>query len=521
MMVSTRRLDIEGLRGLAVLFVVLYHAFPRAVPGGYIGVSIFFTISGFVVTASSIDDGIEASLFYSRRLSRIWPAAGLTLVICSVVVTVIRERAVSSVNSAIASSLGVGNVYFWLTEDKSYFGLGVERPLLHFWSLAIEEQYYFVLPLLLRACHRDVVFLTLICLSWGAAVLYQSHAMTYYLLPFRLGELLAGSLLHLHMIKSRTALTFDGVVSFVSIDGVVSFVSIVFLCACSLYWLDANTLYPSMVVVGPTIATCLVMRVDSSNVVNRIILSNPLFLFLGRISFGLYLAHFPILSLLRTHGHGDNVYVLMVALFVSVCYGWVSFVFVEDPCRKRCVKYSLPRLVAFRALLVLALYFVAVVAHLQNPDIPHLPGTVSSSKGLPINGNMQINAMPSNGNSHAQVCKNLVANDILYDLSGPPSSIGDSVAGRARLFEWSEAGGTRYNYFNGELTSLFNRTGGIGCVDTPPSFALIGDSYAEHYFSLFDEMACAKRFRFEVYALSACVMLLDKVKKQLVIVDFE
>ncbi len=202
--------DIDGLRAIAVLSVIVFHIDAALLPGGFVGVDVFFVISGYLITGNIVQElnsGRFSLLeFYRRRVKRIAPAM---LVVTAVVMLaayllMLPEQLRDTGKSAVFSLASLANVYFWLYQDTGYFAQSsLELPLLHLWSLGVEEQFYLLWPLLLVAVYRRADKLTLVLAMaacavasfWmGSALFEQAPSFVYYMLPSRAGELLLGAL---------------------------------------------------------------------------------------------------------------------------------------------------------------------------------------------------------------------------------------------------------------------------------------------------------------------------------------
>ncbi|WP_165795491.1 acyltransferase family protein, partial [Methylobacterium frigidaeris] len=207
-MASGYRPDIDGLRAVAVLAVIFYHVGLVWMPGGFVGVDVFFVISGYVITRGLMREasggGIALSDFYARRIRRILPALVATLALTSLAAIwlLLPPQLEDYAGSAAASALSVANLYFW--RASGYFdAAALYRPLLHTWSLSVEEQFYFVLPVSLLLAIRLrlrplwLPFGLVALLSFGLSLYAGRYAPTanFYLLPTRAWELLVGALL--------------------------------------------------------------------------------------------------------------------------------------------------------------------------------------------------------------------------------------------------------------------------------------------------------------------------------------
>ena len=210
------RAEIDGLRALAVLLVIGYHYFPRYMPGGYIGVDIFFVISGYligsIVFQSSKNGQFSLLSFYSRRIMRLAPSL-LLLLLCSYIVGYLFLFSVEFSelkNSIIATLSFVQNFYLYLEQGNYFQKDAVLSPLLHIWSLSIEQQFYILFPLIVLFCRKIkqnplIVFFVLVLLSMAANIYLALYnpAASYYLPHARFWELAAGSCLGIHVSVNR------------------------------------------------------------------------------------------------------------------------------------------------------------------------------------------------------------------------------------------------------------------------------------------------------------------------------
>jgi peptidoglycan/LPS O-acetylase OafA/YrhL len=338
------REDIDGLRAVAVLPVLLYHAFPKLVPGGFIGVDIFFVISGFLITGIIHQQTLRGSFsianFYARRIRRIFPAL-VTVVLVTFMIGwyVLPPRDLKSLGTNIAGgAVFVQN--FVLLGQVSYFDVAADKkPLLHLWSLGIEEQYYIVWPLLLLLIRRWrlrvlAVTAALAVVSFVACVIVQARAPEYafYLPVTRAWELLVGSGLAL-WLNGKTA-------AFAEVTGktVRAFREIVGLCALlailvALWRFSPKTPFPSYSTLVPVLATAALIG-TSNTLVHRYVLSSPGAVFIGLISYPLYLWHYPPMAYARIHfADAVPVPVMLGILLASVLLSWLTYQFIERPIR--------------------------------------------------------------------------------------------------------------------------------------------------------------------------------------------
>ncbi|WP_426191545.1 acyltransferase family protein [Massilia sp. DWR3-1-1] len=298
------RSDIDGLRAIAVLSVVLFHAFPKWFSGGFVGVDIFFVISGFLISGiifRELDQGIFSFLkFYARRARRIFPALLLVLLVtCLVGWYVLTPDEFAQLGKHAAAGAGFfSNIAMWL--EVGYFDTSSDtKPLLHLWSLGVEEQFYIFFPLLLVVAHRTGMNKLLICIAIAVmsfalnVFLVNSHADFVFYMPFtRLWELLAGSVLAYTSLRSQQG--GSAVRSATSIHLLSAFGLIGILSGFAI--IDESLAFPGWWALLPVSGTVLLIAVGPTGIANRFLLSNPLMRWIGIISYPAYLWHWPLLS---------------------------------------------------------------------------------------------------------------------------------------------------------------------------------------------------------------------------------
>jgi Predicted acyltransferases len=326
--------DIDGLRAIAVLAVVLFHADISPFTGGFVGVDIFFVISGYLITrlvTSEIDRGTFTLIgFYERRLRRLYPALFAMIVATTAAGALIllpRDFALLATN-VVGAATFVSNFFFWM--QTSYFnGDAHVRALLHTWSLAVEEQYYIFYPLLLMFIARYLPrrrLAAIACLalaSFGASLwaMTVDASGAFYLTLFRAWELLLGGLLSLRLLPpatSVTARTATSVFGFGLIGGAV----ILF---------NELTPFPGVSALVPAVGAALLIHAGQESLSGRI-LAHPSLRFLGKISYSVYLWHWPLIVYI-------NYYVIApltllesaMVVIGSIAIGALSWRFIELP----------------------------------------------------------------------------------------------------------------------------------------------------------------------------------------------
>jgi len=367
------RPEIDGLRALAVLAVVFFHA-TRAVPGGYTGVDVFFVISGFLITSLIQKDLAAGSFrlvdFWERRIRRIFPALAVVvgLVLVAGMMCLLPADLEDLAKSATAQSLLYSNFYFWSSID--YFGGPAElKPLLHTWSLAVEEQFYLGFPLLLMACRRlrrstTFIMLAVIALSsfilsvWGTRVHPDA---TFYLLPARAWELLAGALVALAPPPQPSRRWLDEFASGLGLIGI----------GAAYFLFDETTRFPGAAALLPCGSAAVIIYCNGARqtYVGKALAQRPLVL-VGLISYSLYLWHWPILVFCRYLSDDKlNVWQGITAACASFLCALLSWKFVEVPFRHRLAAHGRARVFA-GALAVSSLLLAVSAVCWQTGGLP-------------------------------------------------------------------------------------------------------------------------------------------------------
>ncbi|MCC5882483.1 MAG: acyltransferase [Halomonas sp.] len=348
---SQYRPDIDGLRTLAVISVVVFHFNNEWLPGGFIGVDIFFVISGFLITGIVYrqveQGGFSFKEFFVRRVRRIVPAAMfvtlVTLLVGMVFMLPADSKALSE--SAIASVFSLANVYFWLFLDAGYFAASTDTvPLLHMWSLGVEEQFYLIWPVILLLSYKlggmRLLFWVSVALAASSFLLSEFYvskdpAFAYYMLPTRAGGLLIGCMTFMLTYKYATF-------SNKAVSEIFSVVGLG-LIVWSFFSIDKAS-FPGFISLIPSIGGALLIASGSvgNSSVGRLLSFRP-FVIIGLLSFSLYLWHWPILAFYR-YAYGEPTFIGgMLCLFLIVGFTVFSYRYIETPFRKpsvRRVKFS-------------------------------------------------------------------------------------------------------------------------------------------------------------------------------------
>ena len=355
------RSDIDGLRAVVVLGVVIYHAFPWLIPGGFIGVDIFFVISGYLISGilyKRLAKGGDGNVspfsfreFYARRIRRLFPALITMLVITMAYgwLILLPDEFQQLGKHVAAGTLFIQNIVFW--QESGYFDISANlKPLLHLWSLAVEEQFYiFFPPILLLIWKRKwplaaimgvFLVISMVCNLWAS-----DHAGTadFFLTPYRVWEFLGGSLLawwHYDRGHKEEVPAYREVLSWAGLT----------LLVLGMAFIHTGDPYPGWRALLPVAGTLLLMEGGAGNMgawVNRKILSNPAVVWIGLISYPLYLFHWPALSFVHiVKGEHPKPGYIFMALLVSFVLTVLTYYFIEKKIRHNKAKWTIPALVA-------------------------------------------------------------------------------------------------------------------------------------------------------------------------------
>ena len=339
---ATFRPDIEGLRAVAVLLVLVYHAEFSWAGGGFIGVDVFFVLSGFLITSLLLRElrttgTVSLSNFWARRARRLLPASGLVLV-CTLLAGRLILDGLSQqelARDAIAASAFVANIRFFSVGRDYLTSEFPPSPLLHFWSLAVEEQFYLVWPALLmvltrvmrlgrRALGGVIGVMWLVSFVACVAITSRNQPWAFFMLPARAWELLTGA-----------ALAFIGgtVVGMRERQrGLFGWAGLAVIVAAALL-LDGSYSFPGWIAVVPVVATALVINAGAAAGGPGRLLSNPVMQWLGGRSYAIYLWHFPILILADRQWGPLPAGTRVLLLVLSVVLAAVSYHLLENPVR--------------------------------------------------------------------------------------------------------------------------------------------------------------------------------------------
>ena len=338
------RTDIDGLRAVAILPILLFHAGVSALAGGFVGVDIFFVISGFLITSIIVRQIDRSSFtlvdFYRRRAVRIFPAL---VVMCACVIAwgawrLLPGEFARLSNSAMAALAFASNIHFWLVSN--YFAPEAElMPLLHTWSLGVEEQFYIAFPLAVIAAARFARHRLLACLAVAAAISFaggwliamHSPVAAFYLLPVRAWELLVGSFVAVSCITRRVV---EATAARARLREAIAMLGALMLMLAIIFVRDGPA-FPMPAALAPTLGAALVIAYGEGTLVGRV-LSLGALRYIGKISYSTYLWHWPLIAFWRIETGIELDLLETVGLTaVSLAAGALSYHFVEWPVMAR------------------------------------------------------------------------------------------------------------------------------------------------------------------------------------------
>lgn len=356
------RPEIDGLRAIAILSVLAFHAFPKNLRGGFVGVDIFFVISGFLISSiifKALDDKkFSFSDFYIRRVKRIFPALILVVSACFVAgwFSLLSEE-FQMLGKHIVTGLGFfQNIELY--KEAGYFDTSSEvKPLMHLWSLGVEEQFYLLFPVLALCIWRlGLNAITMVSIAaassffFGVGIIKSDPVASFFLPQYRFWELMAGSAVSYVTLYKRSAfIETIGAAVFSKllfsnpppqekrrqvISEILSIVGLALLIT-SVVTIHSGRMFPGWWALLPVSGAALIILADGSTWVNRKILASRPMVAVGLISYPLYLWHWPILSFAHiVEGGIPSQEVRVVAVFVSIVLAWATYRFLELPIRR-------------------------------------------------------------------------------------------------------------------------------------------------------------------------------------------
>lgn len=483
------RADIQGLRAVAVLLVVLYHANLPGLSGGYIGVDVFFVISGFLISAHllaslSRDGRVGFSDFYARRIRRILPAS-FTVLVLSVAASLVFIPPLNLgpvLRDALATALYVPNFQF---ANRSVDYLSDPNPSIfqHYWSLGVEEQFYLLWPavlvvafLLFRKSGRGILLalvatfvVSLALCLWLTA---RAQPWAFFMMPTRAWEFAIGGLVAYAVTSARFRLT-------PRLGAILGWLGLSLLLACAVTY-DDSTIFPGAAAIAPVLATALLV-LGGSTAATRwsagAVLSVRPMVFVGALSYSMYLVHWPLLMIPQVAVSDQTELPLATTLLLaaaSVPLAWLIYRFVENPARSwKPLTARRPR-----ATLWLALVVTVVVAAL-------CVGTARAVVGLPLESGSSASAPTLTGD--------LDSTGFVPDNLRP--TLRNASADNPAIY----ASGCHLSEIETDATGCQS-----GPADAPLSVALFGDSHAAQWYPALAALAEEGKIALSTHTKSSC-----------------
>ena len=484
--------DLEGLRGVAVLLVLLYHAKFNFLSGGFVGVDVFYVLSGFFITGLllrefNVTGKISLTRFYIKRARRLLPAAGIVIFVTSLVswfvYPVVRVRGIGW--DAFAAALNVSNFRFagQATDYLSY--KDDPSPFLHYWSLSVEEQFYLFWPLMLLAivfyAARKKFSLSRLLSVSLCIVIITSFLAGYYLtgvnqpwaffmLPTRAWELGVGALLAVLLQKSfdLSGLVKD-VITYLGL-------SLIFLAS---FTYDKNTAFPGYMAIVPVIGSGLVIFGNSGANGAGYLLNTPILRTIGRWSYSVYLWHWPVLVLTPVYlGRSLRMYESFALVLFSLLLGALSYRFIENPFRYSSFLSKSNRVSLFAIFVLCSVTILSSILLIKYPTAFKATNSGIKAEAVELESNVIEKALD------AKLLPSNLKPGLLDARSDVPISYSDGCH-----LDFTE-------YVYPECT--------YGDRDASRSVVLVGDSHAAQWLPLLDDFGTDEGYRVFNFTKSAC-----------------
>ncbi len=411
----TYRPEIDGLRAIAVSAVILYHSkisfFGLAFNGGFIGVDIFFVISGYLITSIilkelSIKGSFSFKHFYERRIRRILPVLLFVMLVSLIFawLFLLPNNLVDFSKSIIYSILFISNIFFYLSGQEYDAESGLFVPFLHTWSLSVEEQFYILFPIFLFVIFKFFkkflihFLIATFLISFVLANLYSLNypSISFYFIHTRMWELLSGSILA--YFETQKGHRNDNSI----LNLILPFVGIL-LIAFSILIFDNNIFHPSFYTLVPVIGVCLIIRFSNENELITKILSSKLFVGIGLISYSLYLWHYPIFAFARiTYFFEDNFFMELLSGPLIIMLSIASYYLIEKPFRNKKYKFkTILILVSLTIVLLTSFTSLIIIENGFKKRVPNMFRTTLEQKIENFYQNDKSQKIVLVGDSHA------------------------------------------------------------------------------------------------------------------------
>jgi len=498
-----RRRDIQGIRAIAVLLVLAYHAKVPGFSGGYIGVDVFFVVSGFLITSLLVREfdttsKISLTNFYARRVRRLLPAS-LVVVIGTLVISKIwlePLRLNDLTQDARAAALFATNIVFAVRESDYLQSALPPSPLQHYWSLGVEEQFYIFFPILVMVLLKlgktskslliaGLTMITAVSFAVCVAITPSMPAISFYLLPFRAWELGAGALLALLGSKVNRVKSVN--------RELLGWVGLVIIIVTGFIY-DSKTSFPGYAAGLPVVATVfLIVSGDNSKFGPSRLLELGVLQWLGSRSYSLYLWHWPILIVARSANKAELTAIqIALCMLATLLLAELSFRFVEQPIHK-VPKYlnNTNRSLAFGALLIVVGFGASFIT---------APATANSVKVQDSTTESSVFASTTTIFQYSDSeLKQLIDSapkitELPADLDPPLAVLDNDEPEIYKL-------GCHDHEFDIPPACEF------GDLESKTSIALIGDSHAAQWFEPLRRIAEQRNWRLQTFTRSGCTMV--------------
>lgn len=497
--ISGLRTDIQGLRAIAVSLVLFFHLWPNRLGGGYVGVDVFFVISGFLITLHLLSrppaSGHDLATFWSRRVKRLLPASFLVLS-CTLIASRLVAPATQWQNTAIETITSALYVQNWRLANSSVDYLAADNapsPVQHFWSLSVEEQFYLVWPVLILVLawitHKrgwslmatigaGLSVLVLSSLAYSIYATALEPASAYFITPTRMWELGIGGLLAVLVFRDRVTLS-------PRVGSAVAWAGVVAIAVTALVYTSA-TPFPGWQALLPVMgAAAVIFGRPEQGTLGRLLALRPVQR-LGDISYSVYLWHWPLIILVPNVNGGhlgrlDKAFIIVLTLALSSA----TKRFVEDPVRASNKRFTLPRTYRFAAV---GMVVVVAISAIQLFEVDRYQAQAAEQLEQALSGDN-----PCFGAASLAPGSNCV-----------PTKKGPVVPSAAEAANDKSDAYTdncwEYPPFTGTKTCTYSDE------ESDVSIALVGNSHAGHWLPALQELAKTYRWKITTYIASECTL---------------
>ena len=482
--ITQYRPDIDGLRSFGVLPLLGYHFFPSIFPGGFIAVDIFFVISGYLISKIIFEkcqiDAFSFKDFYQRRITRIFPSLALVMFICLIAGRyILFPDEFARFTKHVLAGAGFSSNFLLLNESGYFDSASASKPLLHLWSLGIEEQFYIFFPLIIWTLYKldlsvlsFLIFGFFISFCFNISLVHSNPMLVFYSPHTRAWELLTGAIIGYCTVynlgRNIKCFRVPAYTNLLSIAGI----SLLFF---GFFTIDASKPFPGYFGIIPVLGTLLIIISGENAFFNKKILSNSFLVWVGLISFPLYLWQWPIYSFLHIlFSSPPPLYVKLLGILATITFSFLTYQYVELPVRLN--KSSLKA-----QILVTGLIGVVLFGYILNVFYGPVKQNTSlnNTKTHPLPAPDQMQPQKNNGFNAATNVPNLENNAKASIVS---TTLGNTPSSNAKFDDllWgidyeNDPYCTSKFPFSYQFCKISNKT-------ISPTTALIGDSHANHFY---------------------------------------